>query len=62
VTQHIVVTIPADIPIYVVLEQTQKPNVPGLRRAPSGSPASAEVLRQLLELQRELNQSSASNK
>jgi hypothetical protein len=29
VTQHMVVTIPADIPIYVVLEQTQKPNVPG---------------------------------
>ena len=61
VTQHIVVTISADTPIYVVLEQTPKSN--------SGSDANqsctvaqladspnAENLRQLLQLQRELNQ------
>ncbi len=63
VTQHIVVTIPANIPIYVVLEQTPKSNAAwiqsGLLGAQPGSSTSAQELRQLLQLQRELNQSSA---
>jgi hypothetical protein len=63
VTQHIVVTVPADIPIYVVLEQAPKSNAAqshsGLHSVQPGSSANAEELRQLLQLQRELNQSSA---
>jgi len=63
VTQHIVVTVPADIPIYVVLEQTPKStadwNQSRLHSTQPGSSANAEELRQLLQLQRELNQSSA---
>ncbi len=62
VTQHVVVTVSADTPIYVVLEQTPKSNVAwtqsGLHSTQPGSSANAEELRQLLQLQRELNQSS----
>ena len=65
ITQHIVVTISADTPIYVVLEQTPKTNQtslqPSARSAPTFNSANAEQLRQLLQLQQELNQSSASN-
>jgi hypothetical protein len=63
VTQHIVVTISADTPIYVVLEQTPKSNAAwfqsGLHNPQPGTSANAEELRQLLQLQRELNQSNA---
>jgi hypothetical protein len=61
ITSRIVVTVSADTPIYVVLEQTPKVD------AASGSSnsrnsqslnANAEELRQLLQLKRELNQSS----
>jgi hypothetical protein len=66
VTQHIVVTIPADIPIYVVLEQTPKSNAAlvqsGLHSSQPGNSANAEELLQLLQLQRELNQSSTTMK
>jgi hypothetical protein len=59
ITQHIVVTISADTPIYVVLEQTPKANPgsvqPRAHGAQPGNPANVEELRQLLELQRELN-------
>jgi hypothetical protein len=62
VTQHIVVTIPADISIYVVLEQTPKSNAAWIQSGPHstqpGNSANAGELRQLLQLQRELNQSS----
>ena len=65
ITQHIVVTISADTPIYVVLEQTPKTNrvsrLPGARSAPTSNSANAEQLRQLLQLQQELNQTSTSN-
>jgi hypothetical protein len=65
VTQHIVVTISADTPIYVVLEQTPKPNQgslqPSARSVPTSNSANAEQLRQLLQLQQELNQTSTSN-
>ena len=64
VTQHIVVTIPADTPIYVVLEQTPKASpasaLPGARGGQPGN-ASAEQLRQLLQLQRELSSSNTTN-
>jgi hypothetical protein len=65
ITQHIVVAISADTPIYVVLEQTPKPNQvsqqPSARSVPTSNSANAEQLRQLLQLQQELNQTSTSN-
>ncbi len=65
ITQHIVVTISADTPIYVVLEQTPKPNQgslqPRARSVPTSNSANVEQLRQLLQLQQELNQPSTSN-
>ncbi len=66
VSQHIVVTISADTPIYVVLEQTPRSKASsvqsGLRSTQPGNAANAEELRQLLQLQRELNQSGATTK
>jgi len=65
ITQHIVVTISADTPIYVVLEQAPKTNQgsqqPSARSAPTSNSANIEQLRQLLQLQQELNQPSTSN-
>jgi hypothetical protein len=65
ITQHVVVTISADTPIYVVLEQTPKPNQgslqPSGRGVPTSNSANVEQLRQLLQLQQELSQPSASN-
>ncbi len=65
ITQHIVVTISADTPIYVVLEQTPKTSQvsqqPSARSLPTSNSANAEQLRQLLQLQQELNQTSTSN-
>jgi hypothetical protein len=65
ITQHIVVTISADTPIYVVLEQTPKTNQvsqqPSARSVSTSNSANVEQLRQLLQLQQELNQPSASN-
>ena len=64
-TPHIVVTISADTPIYVVLEQTPKTNQvsqqPRARSVPTSNSANVEQLRQLLQLQQELNQPSATN-
>ena len=65
ITQHIVVTISADTPIYVVLEQTPKTNQaslqPSARSVPTSNSGNVEQLRQLLQLQQELNQTSTSN-
>jgi type IV secretory pathway VirB10-like protein len=65
VNQEIVVTVSAGIPIYVVLQQTarsnQLPPIPGSRSLPAASAASVDQLRQLLQLQLELNQSTATN-
>jgi hypothetical protein len=65
ITQHIVVTISADTPIYVVLEQTPKTNQvsqqPSARSVPTSNSANVEQLRQLLQLQQDLNQTSTSN-
>jgi hypothetical protein len=64
VNQQIVVTVPAGIPIYVVLQQTPKSNQSlvgtSQRNTPTQS-ANADQLRQLLQLQRELNQSATNN-
>jgi hypothetical protein len=58
VTQHIVVTISADTPIYIVLEQTPKSNASWtqsrLHSTQPGNSPNAEELQQLLQLQREL--------
>jgi len=66
VTQHVVVTISADTPIYVVLEQTPKSNAAwtqaGLYSAQPDNPANVEELRRLLQLQRELNQSTTTTR
>jgi hypothetical protein len=65
VNQQIVVTVSAGAPIYVVLEQTPKSNQPLAQTSPRNSPtpnsSNADQLRQLLQLQQELNQSATSN-
>jgi hypothetical protein len=65
VNQQIVVTVPAGVPIYVVLQQTPKSSQPVTQTSPRNTPTSnssnAEQWRQLLQLQQELNQSSATN-
>lgn len=57
ITENLVVTVSAGTPIYVILEQTPKSSpAPAKALAPQyGSAATAEELRQLLQLQRELN-------
>jgi len=63
--QHIVVTISADTPIYVVLEQTPKTNQvyqqPSARSVSTSNATNVDQLRQLLQLQQELSQSPTSN-
>ncbi|MGH9511334.1 MAG: hypothetical protein ACRD2U_04285 [Terriglobales bacterium] len=65
VTQHIVVTVSAGTPIYVIFEQVPKASpsaaLSASRDAPSANTPNAEELRQLLQLQRELNQQNSSN-
>jgi hypothetical protein len=58
ITERIVVSIPASTEIYVVLEkQTKQPtNTATPERQPVSNSTTAEQLRQLLQLQRELNQ------
>ena len=63
ITSRIVVTVSADTPIYVVLEQTpkgEKGDAGSVRSAQSSQSltTNADELRQLLQLKRELNQSS----
>jgi hypothetical protein len=55
INQHIVVTVSAGVPIYVVLEQTPKTNQ-GSTPATHAHSANADQLRQLLQLQQELSQ------
>ena len=64
VNQQIVVTVSAGIPIYVVLQRTPKPEqlpTAGARSLPAGRAANMNQLEQLLQLQQELNQSTAGN-
>jgi hypothetical protein len=62
-TEHIVVTIPANTAIYVVLEKTASSKTasgrPTLGSSQSTSSAKADELRQLLQLQRELQQTAS---
>jgi hypothetical protein len=62
-TEHVVVTIPANTAIYVVLEKTASSRTASGRTMLSSSPstgsASTDQLRQLLQLQRELQQTAA---
>jgi hypothetical protein len=58
-TEHIVVSVPADTEIYVILQKPAKESVQGSRaQVPSQttSQPSIEELRQLMQLQRDLNQ------
>ena len=62
ITSRTVVTVSAETPIYVVLEQTPKADVASGRpdgRSSQSLTTNAEELRQLLQLKRELNQSSS---
>ena len=65
VNQQIVVTVRAGIPIYLVLQQTarsnQTPATSPARSIPAASVANTDQLRQLLQLQQELNQPTANN-
>jgi hypothetical protein len=60
ITSRIVVTVSADTPIYVVLEQAPKGDAGSVRRAQRSESltTNADELRQLLQLKRELNQAS----
>jgi hypothetical protein len=62
-TEHIVVTIPANTPIYVVLEKNARPRTASAGTTGDGPPlsdsANTDELRQLLQLQRELRQTAA---
>lgn len=61
-TEHIVVSMPADTEIYVILQKPVKENVQSPRvQLPSqtASQPGIEELRQLMQLQRELNQTAA---
>jgi hypothetical protein len=60
-TSRIVVTVSADTPIYVVLEQTPRGDISAGQSSARNTQSlngNAEELRQLLQLKRELNQSS----
>jgi hypothetical protein len=65
VTAHVVVNVAAGTPIYVVLDQTARSNVVSSSSISQGSrtvnSANVDELRQLLQLQRELNQASTNN-
>jgi hypothetical protein len=61
ITSRIVVTVSADTPIYLVLEHTPKTDAASWRsddRSSQSLTTNAEELQQLLQLKRELNQSS----
>lgn len=62
-TEHVVVTIPANTAIYVVLEKTASSRTvsgrPTLGSSQSTSSAKTDELRQLLQLQRELQQTAS---
>ena len=64
ITSRIVVTVSADTPIYVVLEQTPRGEAASGQSSTRSSQSlntNAEELRQLLQLKRELNQSAAAS-
>jgi hypothetical protein len=60
-TEHVVVSVPADTEIYVILQKPVKESVqaPRVQSPQAASQPSIEELRQLMQLQRELNQNAA---
>jgi len=60
-TERIVVSVPADTEIYVILQKTAKENAqpPRIQSSSASGQVNIEELRQLMQLQRELNQSAA---
>ena len=65
VNRQIVVTVSAGVSIYLVLQQTPKSNqalaASGARRSPAANTGNIDQIRQLLQLQQELSQSTTSN-
>ena len=65
INQQIVVTVSAGIPIYVVLEQTSKSShaaaPTSARNSTTSNSSSVDQLRQLLQLQQDLNQPATNN-
>jgi len=63
--EHLVVTIPANAPIYVVLEKNANGKTASAGTPNNGAPlsnsASTDELKQLLQLQRELRQTAAND-
>ena len=66
VNQQISVTVSAGLPIYVVLQQSPKSGqtsaAQSVRTSTASSAANMDQVRQLLQLQQELEQSTASNR
>ena len=61
-TEHLVVSIPAGTEIYVVLEKgSRTPAVTAPARLPTANSTNVDQLRQLLQLQRELNQNASAS-
>ena len=60
-TEHVVVSVPADTEIYVILQRPMKESIqpPHVQSPPAPSQPSIEELRQLIQLQRELNQTAS---
>lgn len=58
-TEHLVVSILAGTEIYVVLEKGSRQPVTAPARLPTGNSTTIDQLRQLLQLQRELNQNTS---
>jgi hypothetical protein len=60
-TERIVVSVPADTEIYVILQKTTKENTqpPRIQSSSASGQMNIEELRQLMQLQRELNQPAA---
>ena len=62
ITEHLIVSIPAGTEIYVVLEKgSRQPEGTAPSRFPTANSTNVEQLRQLLQLQRELNQNTSVN-
>ena len=62
ITEHLVVSIPAGTEIYVVLEKgSRQPASMAPARLPTPNSTNMDQLRQLLQLQRELNQNTGAN-
>lgn len=61
ITERVVVSVDANTPIYVVLDRGIKETVTRADHSPASAAQNLDSLRQLLQLQRELNQNAESN-